>query len=146
MPLRRKIRSGRLAQVDDEIRARRAAASDSFLGNGLVRPAELLATIPPDAEDDLYGAGGAVTALEEDIAPRLGKPAAVFLPSGTMAQAATLRVHADRRTTRTVLWHPYCHLARHEEEAYAQLHGLVGRAVGDITRLLTVDDLREVAE
>jgi threonine aldolase len=146
MPLRRKIRSGRLAQVDDEIRARRAAASDSFLGNGLVRPAELLATIPPDAEDDLYGAGGAVTALEEDIAARLGKPAAVFLPSGTMAQAATLRVHADRRTTRTVLWHPYCHLTRHEGQAYARLHQLTGREVGEQEAVLGLGDLDKVAE
>jgi threonine aldolase len=132
--------------VDDEIRARRAAATDSFLGNGLVRPAELLATIPPDTEDDLYGEGGAVTALEEHVAALLGKPAAVFLPSGTMAQAATLRVHADRRTTRTVLWHPYCHLERHEGQSYARLHHLIGRPVGDQETMLSLDDLRAVAE
>jgi threonine aldolase len=132
--------------VDDEIRARRAAATDSFLGNGLVRPAELLATVPPDAEEDVYGEGGAVTALEEHVAVLLGKPAAVFLPSGTMAQPATLRVHADRRGSRTVLWHPFCHLAQHEGQAYARLHNLVGRAVGDLESVLTLDDLEEVAE
>ena len=40
-----------------------------------------------------------VAELEAQVAELLGKPAAVFLPSGTMAQAATLRVHADARGT-----------------------------------------------
>jgi threonine aldolase len=137
---------GQTGTVDDEIRARRAAATDSFGGNGLVRPAELLSTIPPDAEEDVYGEGGAVTALEQHIAALLDKPAAVFLPSGTKAQAATLRVHADRRTTRTVLWHPFCHLAQHEGQSYARLHQLTGRAVGDQESVLALDDLEEVAE
>jgi threonine aldolase len=132
--------------VDDEIRARRAGCTDSFLGNGLVRPAELLASIPPDVEADIYGDGGVVTDLEQHIAALLGKPAAVFLPSGTMAQAAALRVHADRRGSRTVLWHPFCHLAQHEGESYARLHHLVGRSVGDLDSLLTLDDLEGVAE
>jgi threonine aldolase len=132
--------------MDDETRARRAAATGSFLGNGLGRPAELLATIPPDTEDDVYGEGGAVAALEEYVAGLLGQPAAVFLPSGTMAQAATLRVHADKRTSRTVLWHPFCHLARHEGQSYARLHSLIGREVGDQESVLGLDDLTEVAE
>jgi threonine aldolase len=130
----------------DEIAARRAACTDTFLGNGLDRPAELLSSIGDDVEPDMYGEGRVVADLEREVAELLGKPAAVFLPSGTMAQAATLRVHADARGVRTVLWHPYCHLARHEGEAYARLHNLVGRAVGDPSRLLTRDDLAHVAE
>jgi len=132
--------------VDDEIRARRAGCTDSFLGNGLIRPPDLLASIPSDVEADVYGEGGAVADLEREIAALLGKPAAVFLPSGTMAQAATLRVHADRRGRRTVLWHPFCHLAQHEGEGYARLHNLVGRPVGDLETLLTLDALAGVAE
>jgi threonine aldolase len=132
--------------VDDEIRARRARCTDSFQGNGLLRPAELLSTVAPDTEEDTYGDGGVVTDFERYIADVLGKPAAVFLPSGTMAQAATLRVHADRRTSRTVVWHPYCHLAVHESEAYARLHSLVGRPAGEVERLLTTADLAAVAE
>jgi threonine aldolase len=132
--------------MDAEIRARRLAAKDSFLGNGLMRPPELLASIPPDVEADMYGDGGAVTDLEAYVAELLGKPAAVFLPSGTMAQAATLRVHADRRSSRTVLWHPFCHLARHEDAAYARLHRLVGRSVGDQDAVLALKDLEAVAE
>src|SRR3982751_4827415 len=126
----------------DEIAARRAACTDSFHGSGLVKPAEVLASIGADVEPDVYGEGGVVADLEREVAELLGKPAAVFLPSGTMAQPATLRVHADARGRRTIVWHPYCHLAQHENQAYARLHGLVGRPVGQLTRLLTLDDLR----
>jgi threonine aldolase len=132
--------------VDDDIRARRLACKDSFLGNGLVRPPELLASIDPGAEADVYGEGGAVQELEQHVAELLGKPAAVFLPSGTMAQGAVLRMHAERRGRRTILWHPHCHLERHENQGFARLHQLVGRPVGEVDRLLTLGDLQDAAE
>ncbi|WP_067508148.1 low specificity L-threonine aldolase [Actinoplanes sp. TFC3] len=132
--------------MDDEVRALKAACTDTFLGNGLGRSRDLLATIDPDAGQDVYGDGGVVKQLEERIAALLGKPAAVFLPSGTMAQAATLRVHADRRGTRTIAWHPYCHLERHESQAHQRLHQLVGRSTGDLSRLLELSDLEKIAE
>ena len=111
-----------------------------------MKPAELLSSIDPDAAPDLYGDGAVVADLERRVADLLAKPAAVFLPSGTMAQGATLRVHADRRVTRTVIWHPACHVDRHEGQAYARLHGLVGRPVGDPDGLLTVANLESVPE
>jgi len=129
----------------DDLAALRAACTDTIAGNGLQPPAEMLATIG-DPDPDRYGEGGVVADLEREVAALLGKPAAVFLPSGTMAQAATLRVHADARGPRTVVWHPLAHPARHEGEAFARLHGLVGRAAGEPTRLLTLDDVRAVAE
>jgi threonine aldolase len=132
--------------VDDEIRRRRARCTDSFHGNGLARPADLLSSIPPETVEDVYGDGGAVTELESYVAGLLGKPAAVYLPSGTMAQAAVLRMHADRRTTRTIVWHHHCHVAVHENAAYQRLHDLVGRAAGDRDRLITTADLTAVAE
>ncbi len=76
----------------------------------------------------------------------MGKPSAVFLPSGTMGQQAALRVHADRRGRRVVLFHPACHLYWHEGEALERLHGLIGRPVGDRFRLMTLEDLQAVAE
>ena len=132
--------------MDDDISVRRAACTDSLLGNGLIRPPELLASIDPDVVPDLYGDGGVVADLEQHVATLLGKPAAVFLPSGTMAQGAVLRVHADRRTSRTIVWHPYSHLDRHEGQAHARLHGLVGRPAGDSERLLRLGDLESIAE
>ncbi|MFL6161424.1 MAG: threonine aldolase family protein [Jatrophihabitantaceae bacterium] len=132
--------------MDEETRARRAACGTFLGGDGWVRPPALLASIPPDVYPDSYGEGGAVTELEGYVAELLGKPAAVFLPSGTMAQGATLRMHADRRTSRTVLWHPLCHLDQHEGQAHARLHNLLGRPVGARHRLIEQADLAEVAE
>jgi threonine aldolase len=114
--------------------------------HGPIRPAIMLASIPDDTVPDRYGAGGVVADLEEEVARLLGKPAAVFLPSGTMAQQLALRVHAGRRQRTTVVYHPMCHLDRHEGEALQRLHSLTGRQAGDPGRLLTLDDLAEVSE
>lgn len=120
---------------------------DRFLaGHGPVRPAEVLAGIPADTAIDHYGAGGVVAELESTVAELLGKPAAVFLPSGIMAQQAALRVHADRTGRRTVLHHPTSHLALHEDGALERVQHLQGRTVGDATRLLALADLEAVAE
>jgi threonine aldolase len=114
-------------------------------GDGPRRTATLLATIPEDAEIDYYGVGGAVAALEERIASLLGKPAALFLPSGTMAQQAVLRVHADRRGSANIAFHPTCHLdGWAEERGYQGLHGLFGIPVGAREAPLTRAGLDEV--
>jgi len=115
-------------------------------GHGPVRAADLLASIPADTVPDRYGDGGVVAELEAEVAGLLGKPAAVYLPSGTMAQQSVLRVHADRRQRRTVVYHPLCHLDRHEDRAFQRLHGLTGRPAGDPVRLMTADDLTAIAE
>jgi threonine aldolase len=115
-------------------------------GHGNRTAAELLAEIPVDAGVDRYGAGGAVEALEDEMRTVLGKPAVVFLPSGIMAQQIALRLHADRRGTRTVAFHPTCHLELHEEKAYQRLHGLVSVEIGDPRELITIGDLRRVRE
>ncbi|MEO3935188.1 beta-eliminating lyase-related protein [Dermatophilaceae bacterium Soc4.6] len=132
--------------MDDETRARRDRCDTFLLGDGRVLPSQLLASIGGSVVPDTYGDGGVVAELEAFVADLLGFPAAVFLPTGTMGQAATLRVHADQRGRRTVLWHPTCHLQTHEGDAYARVHSLVGRTVGDRHRLLTRQDLDAVAE
>lgn len=130
----------------EEMLARRRLCTRFLGGHGPTTAASMLATIPADAVVDMYGQGGVVADLEAEICRLLGKPAAVFLPSGTMGQQAVLRVHADARNRRTVLFHPMCHLDHHEEQAYQRLHGLTGRPVGDPNRVLTLDDLTQVAE
>ena len=115
-------------------------------GHGPATPAGLLAGIPADTVADRYGDGGVVAELEMEVGGLLGKPAAVFLPSGTMAQQSVLRVHADRRQRTTVIFHPMCHLHTHEGEAYQRLHSLTGRPAGELDRLMTIDDLTPIAE
>ena len=131
---------------DHELDALRDRCTRFLHWHGPPRPAALLADIPADTVPDRYGEGGVVAELENEVATLLGKPAALFVPSGTMAQQATLRVHADRRGRRTLVFHPTCHLDQHEGGAYHRLHGLVGRPVGDANRLITMEDLRGVAE
>jgi threonine aldolase len=133
-------------RVDDDLRALRDACERALTGHGIPRADDLLATIPPGTAVDRYGEGGAVADLEAAVIEILELPAAVYLPSGTMAQQSALRVHADRRGRRTVVFHPECHLDRHEGRALERLQGLVGRPVGDRHRPLELSDLVGVAE
>src|SRR4051812_45978230 len=117
-------------ELQDEVVAARADCQ-RVLGYRPVRPRDALAmlqeAVPPDAESDRYGEGGVVTELEAETATLLGKPAALFFPSGTMAQQVAMRIWADRSGCRTIAYHPTAHLEMHEEHGYAHLHGLVAR-------------------
>lgn len=133
--------------------ARRQAAfraCERFLsGHGPRRLREeltALATAAGDAPPDVYGSGGALEELEAEVAALLGKPAAVFMPSGTMAQPIALRIHADDARCRLIAFHPTCHLELHEQRGYSQLHGLDARLVGRRDRLIELADLEAVPE
>jgi threonine aldolase len=115
-------------------------------GAGRRNARDLLRTISPEAAIDYYGTGGVVEELESEIARLLGKEAALFLPTGTMAQQATLRVHGDRRARKAVAFHPACHLESHEERGYERLHGLFGVPVGSRNAPLSAPDLELVHE
>jgi threonine aldolase len=109
-------------------------------------PTQMLTELPAEIAPDRYGEGGVVEELESRLAELLGKPAAAFFVSGTMAQQIALRIHADRRSTRTVIFHPTCHIDQHEGRAFERLHGLVGRPTGDPFQVLTLEALDAVAE
>jgi threonine aldolase len=108
--------------------------------------ADILAEIPTDFGVDRYGSGGAVEALENEMRTVLGKPGVVFMPGGTMAQQIALRIHADRRNTRTIAFHPTCHLELHEDKAYQRMHNLTGLLIGDPRGLITMEDLDGIRE
>lgn len=126
------------------------AQCERFLnGHGPLRPKEALAELAghvgSDEEPDMYGAGALIEQFEREIAALLGQEAAVFMPSGTMAQQIALRLWCDRRNCSTVAFHPTCHLELHEQLGYQHLHGLHARLVGNPHTLLTLDDLRAIA-
>ncbi|NOL43756.1 threonine aldolase [Kribbella sandramycini] len=83
-----------------------------------------LAEVTAEADADIYGTGGEVAALEQEVAELLGKPAAVFMPSGIMAQQSVLRVYADRAGTSRVAVHGQSHLLVHELNALEEVHQL----------------------
>lgn len=97
-------------------------------------------------EPDRYGAGGPVTALEERVAGLLGKPAAVFFPTGTMAQQVALRCWAGRTGNPTVAMHPLAHPEVYERHAYALLSGLQAVFPTGERRQPTVAEIRDLDE
>ena len=108
------------------------------------RPATMLRRmldwLPEDTE--LFGDAAPVARLERRLAEILGTPAALFFPSGTMAQQVALRVHAERTGRRAFVAHPQNHLDLWEEHGYAAVHGLRFVAAGDRHEVLTLDALR----
>jgi threonine aldolase len=101
---------------------------------------------PDESQTDRYGGGLLATRLEERIAGLVGKEAAAWMPSGTMAQQIALRVHAGRKHLNAVAFHPQCHLEAHEEHGYQWLHDLRAVLVGGRDRLITADDVAGIAE
>jgi threonine aldolase len=62
----------------------------------LPTPAMRQAMFEAELGDDVYGEDPTVNRLEASAAARLGKEAAVFVPSGTMANLVCLLSHCDR--------------------------------------------------
>lgn len=89
------------------------------------RIADLEAGGDLDGWPDFYG-DGPVEVLEERVAGLLGTQAAVFFPTGTMAQQVALRYGADRSGVPAAALHPLGHQEMHERHAYAELTGLRG--------------------
>ncbi|GIF40689.1 threonine aldolase family protein [Actinoplanes xinjiangensis] len=89
------------------------------------RLADLEAGGDLDGWPDFYG-DGPVEVLEERVAGLLGTQAAVFFPTGTMAQQVALRYGADRSGVPAAALHPLGHQEVHERHAYAELTGLRG--------------------
>lgn len=119
-----------------------------LLGHGDLTPTAWLREIADAATEahlDRYGEGGEVEALEHEVATLLGKPAAVLMPSGVMAQQAALRAWAERSPTDAVAVHGLSHFVLHELDALAELHRLRVQHLSDEPRPATVQDLDAVA-
>jgi threonine aldolase len=141
------------AAVDAEERYRAAVGgAERFLNawHGLpdarTRLGSLADALDERERADRYGEGERLERLERRTAELLGKEAAVFMPSGTMAQQIAMRIWCERGGRATIAFHPTCHLELHEEKGYERLHGLHATLVGDPNRLLTLADLEAHCE
>ncbi|MDO3411571.1 beta-eliminating lyase-related protein [Saccharibacillus sp. CPCC 101409] len=93
---------------------------------------------------DMYGKGETIERFERKLARMLGKEAAVFFPSGTMAQQIALRIWSDRKGSKVVAYHPLCHLEIHEQDGLRELHHLEPVLLGTEDRLITLDDVKNM--
>jgi threonine aldolase len=97
--------------------------------------------------DDVYGEDPSVNELQERVATLLGKEAALFFPSGTMANQAALRLHT--RPGDVVIAARDAHILRAEAGAAAGLSGLQIQTIGkegsfgadDVQRALAPNDV-----
>lgn len=95
------------------------------------------------AEADVYGTGEFLNGFEEEMAGELGMEAAVFMPSGVMAQQAALRIWADRAASRRFGLHATSHLEANEHLAYLHLHRLDRVLLGTASAPYTARDLEQ---
>ena len=135
---------------DEELRVLRATCPRALTHHLPRSPRAVLeslaAATPRELVADVYGTGEWLQGFEARIASELGKEAAVFMPSGTMAQQIALRVWCERSGRRNIAFHPTCHLEIHEARAYAFLHDLRALLAGASTRLMTADDVSAIAD
>jgi threonine aldolase len=107
---------------------------------------EALKDMDGQTESDLYGKGKIIEDFQDKIAEYLGKEAAVFFPSGTMAQQIALRIWCDEKDVKKVAYHPLCHLEIHEEDGLKELHHIQSILLADKSRLIQLEDVASMKE
>lgn len=98
-----------------------------------------------DEQADTYGKGKLIEDFEQEVADLLGKDAAIFLPSGSIAQPLALRIWADRARTDYVALPATSHLVLHEHNSYQILYRLKGVMLGEAHRVPQLADLEAAA-
>jgi threonine aldolase len=112
----------------------------------VTKPTAAMRRAMADAEvgDDDYGEDPTVRALEEAFAERVGKPAALFVPSGTMANQIAIRVLSTPGTV--VVAGRRQHVVAYEFGAAAQNSGVQFHALDDSDGTLDPEAVRTVRE
>ncbi|MGC5775798.1 threonine aldolase family protein [Paenibacillus pabuli] len=107
---------------------------------------EALEQMDGEQYSDHYGNGKIIDQFQQQMADVLGKEAAVFFPSGTMAQQIALRIWCDRIGIKRVAYHPLSHLEIHEEDGLKKLHHIESILLADKDRLIRLEDVEGMNE
>ncbi len=107
---------------------------------------EAFTAIDGSTASDMYGKGAVIEEFQAKMARLLGKEAAVFFPSGTMAQQIGLRIHCDEKGLRRVAYHPLSHLEIHEQDGLKELHQIETVLLAEKTRVIELDDVVKMGE
>jgi threonine aldolase len=96
----------------------------------VTKPTRAMREVMMNAEvgDDIYREDPEARALEEEVAAHLGKEAALFVPSGTMANQIAMQLHL--RPGDEVLVGEHAHIVLYESGALSGLAGAQARALG----------------
>lgn len=103
---------------------------------------EAFENVDANLESDIYGAGAIIEDFQTKIATALGKEAAVFFPSGTMAQQIALRIWADKKQNPKIGYHPLSHLEIHEQDGLRELQHIEPILLCDADKLITLADIK----
>lgn len=140
-----------MTEIDERFEKAVQACTEVVLKGTAVTPAEQLTRLVEACaefditESDWYGAeGGAVEPLEARVAELLGKQAAVFLLTGTMAQQAVLRTWCERRGSLRVALPDLAHPLNHELDGPRLLHGFRFEHLTTGPRFATAEDLAAI--
>ncbi len=90
---------------------------DFLSGHGPKSPKDRFKEIQSALTDyeraDFYGHGMLIEKFEKKIAKVLGKPAAVFMPTGTMAQLIAAKIRTDQKNNSLIAISHTSHLELH---------------------------------
>ena len=108
----------------------------------VTRPTPAMRKAMADAAvgDDVLGDDPTVAALEEAVAEVLGKPAAVYMPSGTMTNQSAIRAHTEPGDE--IIVEAEAHAYYYESGAPAALSGVMCRLVSGNRGIFTAGQLR----
>lgn len=107
----------------------------------VTRPTAAMRQAMANAEvgDDVLGDDPTVIALQEKVAALMGKEAACFVPSGTMANQTAIRAHTEPGDE--VIAHGDSHIIHYETGAPAALSGVMVRPLAGALGLFDAADV-----
>jgi threonine aldolase len=118
------------------------AAPIDLRSDTVTRPtrAMLDAMLAAPLGDDVLGDDPTVRRLEERFAALVGKPAAVFVPTGTMGNQLAIRAQTEPGDE--IIAHQDSHIVHYETGAPAALSGCMVRALTGARGQFSVEDVR----
>ncbi|WP_395373914.1 threonine aldolase family protein [Marinicella sp. W31] len=96
-------------------------------------------------KEEQYCRGDAITQLEDKIANLFGKEAALWCPTGTLAQSIAIRIHGEKTGRKKLQMHPSCHILIHENRGFERAHGFTEIVSGKWRETLSADHVDPTA-
>jgi threonine aldolase len=114
-----------------------------FRSDTITRPTEEMryAMYKAEVGDDVYGEDPTINNLEKLAAERMGKEAALFVPSGTMGNQLALLSHTNRG--QEVILEEWSHIYRFEVGGLAFLSGLQAKPVKGKRGIMNIEDIKD---